>query len=170
MLIVEVKKGMFDCRYIKKGALISAKHRSWKRWISGIVTRVLPDILWVQYLPDVDTVKNCFFIPVADLERGEWEIRYSTDGMETISIYPEQPKKDDTSIDIGSIVTFRGGNMCYVFHDGDALGTLVKDSGKVKVVEHIKGKAHPYYVITRNWDTTKANGWTDLDSLSLEDT
>ncbi len=168
MLIKEVTENQFDTETVKRGQLISARHRSWTTAISGMIARVLPDQLWVEYLPSIHNVKNCYVINADELDE-EWEVRYSADGMKTVETYPLKNNPGEDHLEVGSVVTFKGGNQCYTFYDDDAVGITVSDQGKVKVVDYMEGKAHPYCVITRNWKTCKANGWVDRETLRTEE-
>ena len=67
---------------IRRGTLIYAKHRSWKEGVSGIVYHASVERITVLYPNEKTNTQNHFFIPVS--EDGEWEIRYSNDGLLTI--------------------------------------------------------------------------------------
>lgn len=90
MLLVENEGKKFNPEEINRGTLIWAKHMSWPEGQTGIVTAALENQIRVQYLPDVHNVLNHFFINVDEVEGEEWEIRYSSDGLETVTSYPEE--------------------------------------------------------------------------------
>lgn len=88
MLLVNVEKSTYNMEEIQRGTLICAKHQTWEEWQAGIVTEVSEDLIRVQYLPSIQNVLNHYFIPVSEVEGGEWKIRYSSDGLESLEIYP----------------------------------------------------------------------------------
>lgn len=90
MLLVNTERKEFNLDEIGRGTLIYAKHKSWPEGRTGIVTEASGDTLWVQYLPSIQNVLNHFFIPVAEAESGEWEVRYSSDGLQNVVRFPEQ--------------------------------------------------------------------------------
>lgn len=95
MLLVNVEKSTYNMEEIQRGTLICAKHQTWEDWQSGIVTEVSEDLIRVQYLPSIQNVLNHYFIPVSEVEEGEWKIRYSSDGLESILEYPLVEDEDD---------------------------------------------------------------------------
>lgn len=90
MLLIDTEKKEFSLDEIGRGTLIYARHKTWQEGQTGIVTEVSGDLIRVQYLPSVQNVLNHYFIPSVEVQDGEWEIRYSNDGLETITIFPEQ--------------------------------------------------------------------------------
>lgn len=78
-LIIQSTRPVFDTTKVEKGHLIYARHRSWEDGLSGIVTGVSEDRLVVRYHPAIGNVMNHFFIPAAEVNAGEWEIRWSED-------------------------------------------------------------------------------------------
>lgn len=82
MLINHIERIEFDMDEVRRGTLIYAKHRTWKEGISGIVYHVSEERITVLYPNEKTNTQNHFFIPVS--EDGEWEIRYSNDGLLTI--------------------------------------------------------------------------------------
>lgn len=94
MLLFDSTHKAFDQEKIRRGTLIHAKHKSWQEGQSGIVTEVLPDLLRVQYPPTIQNVLNHYFISVSEVENGEWQLRYSSDGLETVETYPERSEDE----------------------------------------------------------------------------
>lgn len=95
MLLVNTERKEYNLDEIRRGTLIYAKHRSWTEGHTGIVTEASRTMLCVQYLPDIQNVLNHFFIPEEEAESGEWEIRYSSDGLQNIVSFPEQPAEPE---------------------------------------------------------------------------
>ncbi len=89
MLLVSAERKGFNLEEIKRGTLVYGKHRSWPEGQTGIVTDASWDMIRVQYLPDIQNVLNHFFISAEEAEAGEWEIRYSSDGMENVVCFPD---------------------------------------------------------------------------------
>lgn len=89
MLIVNEQTEKFNQEEIKRGTLICAKHRTWIGSEKGFVICVNEKEVIVQYLPAVGNVTNHFFIPVEEVAKGDWELRYTND-MQTIISYPEE--------------------------------------------------------------------------------
>lgn len=90
MLLVSSEVSGFNLNEIGRGSLICAKHKSWEEWQSGMVTEASADLIRVQYLPSIQNVLNHYFIYSEEAAKGEWLIRYSGDGMESVSEYPEK--------------------------------------------------------------------------------
>lgn len=84
MLLIDPTQKVIDTAEIGKGTLIYAKHRSWDKGQTGIVTTVSEKQIRVMFLPDIQNVLNHFHITAADLEAGVWEVRYSNDGLQSI--------------------------------------------------------------------------------------
>ena len=99
MLIVEKPGSIFNTEEIKRGTLIAAKHRSWKQPVLGMVTSVTEDKAIVQYLPDIGNVINHFFLCVTEVEKHEWELRYTND-MQQILCYPEEEDNESEGTDL----------------------------------------------------------------------
>lgn len=95
MLLVNTERIGFNLDEITRGTLIYAKHKSWSKGQTGIVTEASGDMLRVQYLPSIQNVLNHFFIPAAEAGSGEWEVRYSSDGLQNVIIFPEQPTEPE---------------------------------------------------------------------------
>lgn len=77
--IIESSQGKFDLSRLKKGLLVYAKHRSWKRGRGGFLTAVSEQELIVQYYPGMAGITNHFYLPIEEVTAGEWEIRWSED-------------------------------------------------------------------------------------------
>lgn len=90
MLIKDGESKVFDEEEVKRGTLISAKHSSWDESIAGMVSQVHERYIVVNFLPSKLNVMNHYFIHMSELLKGEWDIRYSNDGMTTINEYPPQ--------------------------------------------------------------------------------
>lgn len=87
MFINRIERTEFNLDEIRRGTLIYAKHRSWKEGKSGIVYHASAERITVLYPNEKTNTQNHFFIPVS--EDGEWEIRYSNDGLRTVQEYRE---------------------------------------------------------------------------------
>lgn len=99
MLITDTKKQVFNLEEIGRGALVYAKHTTWQEGQTGIVTEASEELLRIQYLPSVRNVLNHFFIPADEAAGGEWEIRYSFDGLETVLAFPETAEENGENPD-----------------------------------------------------------------------
>lgn len=76
-LLVENTNSVFNTEAIRKGFLISAKHKCWEEAKTGIVSAVDQQTIRVLHQPAIANV-TCFFeIPVAEVADGAWEIRWS---------------------------------------------------------------------------------------------
>ena len=95
MLLVNTERTEYNLEEISRGTLIYARHRSWPSGQAGIVTEASGDMIRVQYLPRIQNVLNHFFIPAAEAESGEWEIRYSNDGLLNTTAFPELPAEPE---------------------------------------------------------------------------
>lgn len=78
-LIVEKKSPVFDTDRIRTGDLIYAKHHSWEKGKSGIVTAAFESQLRVLYVSPVGNVTNYFRIRPDEVNQGLWDIRWSED-------------------------------------------------------------------------------------------
>lgn len=68
------------------------------------------------------------------------------------------------SYDVGDIVNFHGGKH-YVSSYPDARGYSV-GAGKAKItIKGGSGKAHPWHLVTQNWNQTHVWGWVDDGSF-----
>lgn len=101
MLLVNTERTEYNLDEISRGTLIYAKHRSWPEGQTGIVTEASREVLRVQYLPSIQNVLNHFFIPAAEAESGEWEIRYSSDGLQNVAAFPEAPVEPEEKEEAG---------------------------------------------------------------------
>jgi hypothetical protein len=87
VLIKETTNDVIDTKEIGRGSLIWAKHRSWKEGKSGIVENVTEQKIIVRFLPSTQNIENHFMIYASELVEDAWTVRYSSDGMETVSSY-----------------------------------------------------------------------------------
>lgn len=88
MLLKDCEGKEFDLTEIGRGCLISARHKTWKEAQPGIVTDVTECQIRVQYPPTVQNVMNHYFILADEAARGDWDIRYSNDGLITTCVFP----------------------------------------------------------------------------------
>lgn len=95
MFLVNTERKEFNMEEISRGTLIYAKHKSWPEGQAGIVTAVSGGELRILYLPDIQNVCNHFFIRAAEVEAGEWDIRYSGDGLQSVTGFPEPDESED---------------------------------------------------------------------------
>lgn len=79
MLIKEKTIHVYDLGQIHKGTLIYAKHKSWSEGKCGFVNTATDIELIIQYHPNLANITNHFFLPVEEIIRGEWEVRWSND-------------------------------------------------------------------------------------------
>lgn len=89
MLLINKGIRIFDLSDVGRGTLICAKHRTWTEGQPGIITYADEQVIRIQYPPTIQNVLNHYFIHAVDVEKGEWEIRYSSDGLQTIKVHPE---------------------------------------------------------------------------------
>lgn len=87
MLIKETTNDVIDTNEIGRGSLIWAKYSSWEEGKSGIVENVTEEKILVRFLPSTQNIQNHFMIYAAELVADAWKVRYSSDGMETVSSY-----------------------------------------------------------------------------------
>lgn len=97
MILVDVERKEFNLDEITRGTLIWAKHRTWAEGQAGMVTEVSSDLIRVQYLPSIQNVLNHYFVSATEAASGEWEMRYSPDGLESVYLYPEPSVGGDAS-------------------------------------------------------------------------
>lgn len=57
-------------------------------------------MLRVQYFPEIGNVLNHFFIPVSEVEAGQWNIRYSNDDLLSVKTY----RKEKTQMDLNELI------------------------------------------------------------------
>ena len=91
MLIDHIERAEFNAEEMRRGTLVFAKNKTWKEGISGIVYRASAEQITVMYPNSLTNTQNHFFIPVSEVYKNEWEIRYSGDGLRTVQEYKEAP-------------------------------------------------------------------------------
>lgn len=79
MLVKDKTIKVFDLEHIKRGTLVYAKHETWPKGKTGLLTDISDTELTVQYHPDISNVMNHFFLPVKEVIKGEWEVKWSND-------------------------------------------------------------------------------------------
>lgn len=89
MIIDHIERVEFNAEEMRRGTLVFAKHKTWKEGISGIVYRASAEQITVMYPNSLTNTQNHFFIPVSEVYKNEWEIRYSGDGLRTVQEYKE---------------------------------------------------------------------------------
>lgn len=94
-LLISENGKVFDTEAVKKGFLISAKHKSWAEPKNGIISSVSPDELRVLYCPGIANVTRFFFIVASEVETGQWELRWSEDMTDIKEYKPEKVQHDD---------------------------------------------------------------------------
>lgn len=83
---------------IIRGTLIWAKYSTWDSGIAGVVSDVSAERVKVHFFPVSQNVENHFYITAEEYSGGLWELRYSTDGLKTITEYkPETEEATDGS-------------------------------------------------------------------------
>ena len=75
-LIIKENRARFDANVIKAGY---GKHASWDEGKTGIVTAVTDTTLVALFHPGIGNVINHFIIPIGEVEKGEWDVRWSKD-------------------------------------------------------------------------------------------
>lgn len=78
-LIIKENRARFDASVIKAGYAIYGKHASWDEGKTGIVTAVTDTTLVALFHPGIGNVINHFIIPIGEVEKGEWDVRWSKD-------------------------------------------------------------------------------------------
>lgn len=111
MILIDNSRTEYNREEIFRGVLICAKHKSWAEWQSGIVTEVSERTIRVQYLPSIQNVQNHYFIPAEEVESGEWEIRYSSNNLENVKVYPEEELPKDDGNKTEDAVSDEGGKQ-----------------------------------------------------------
>lgn len=76
-LIIKEERARFDANAVRAGYAIYGKHTSWDKGKTGIVTAVTEDQIVAQFHPGIGNVINHFFIPIGEVEKGEWDVRWS---------------------------------------------------------------------------------------------
>ena len=95
MLLIDKSTTVFDTEEVVRGSLMYAKHSSWDKGVSGIVTEANEKFIRLQFLPEIANVINHTIIKASDVVKGYWLIRYSSDGMETVTEYaPADPEEE----------------------------------------------------------------------------
>lgn len=94
-LLISENGKVFDTEAVKKGFLISAKHKSWSEPKNGIISSVSPDELRVLYCPGIANVTRFFFIVASEVEAGQWELRWSEDMTDIEEYKPEEVQQND---------------------------------------------------------------------------
>lgn len=82
-LIRQSGVAVFDPQAIRRGDLLRARYNGWNEARNGLVFRMEPERLTVQFMPAVGNVSAFYVIQAGEVERGEWEILWSRD-LETV--------------------------------------------------------------------------------------
>lgn len=90
MLINHVERVEYNLEEIRKGTLIYAKHQSWEHGMPGIATHVTTSCVTVLFQNEKTNTYSRFLIPVSEVVSGQWELRYSNDGMQTVTEYSKE--------------------------------------------------------------------------------
>lgn len=90
MILIEKTSPVINTEELARGTLIYAKHRTWDEGRTGIVTHVTETAIKVIFLPTVQNVLNHFIIKSSELNAGDWLVRYSVDGLVTVTAYGEE--------------------------------------------------------------------------------
>lgn len=88
-LIVKENRARFDSNAIKTGYAIYGKHASWDNGKTGVVTAVTDTTLVALFHPGIGNVINHFIIPIGEVEKGEWDVRWSEDLTTVNELKPE---------------------------------------------------------------------------------
>ena len=83
-----------DLDEIKRGTLIWAKHRTWECGIGGVVSTVNADMIFVRFLPKIQNVRNHYVITAKELEKCEWQVRYSSDDLMSINTFGSEEEEE----------------------------------------------------------------------------
>ena len=95
MLLVNKSSTVFNTEEVTRGSLMYAKHSSWDEGVSGIVTEAHEKAIRLQFLPAINNVLNHTVIYASDVVKGDWTVRYSSDGMSTVKEYiPPEPEQE----------------------------------------------------------------------------
>jgi hypothetical protein len=55
-------------------------------------------MIFVRFLPKIQNVRNHYVIPAEELEKCEWQVRYSSDDLMSINTFgPEEEEETDGS-------------------------------------------------------------------------
>ena len=93
MILIESTRNLINTEEITRGTLIWSKHFSWEEGRTGIVSAVTEKLITVLFLPSLQNVRNHFTIPATELEDGDWMVRYSTDGLQTVISFGEEDEE-----------------------------------------------------------------------------
>ena len=96
MLLTDDTKKIFNTTEIHRGTIVYAKHQAWNFGVTGTVVETSAVRLRIEFLPAIQNVVNHLFVPVEEVAAGLWELRYSNDGMATVSSYPEPETDPET--------------------------------------------------------------------------
>ena len=88
-LIIKENRARFDANVIKAGYAIYCKHASLDEGKTGIVTAVTDTTLVALFHPGIGNVINHFIIPIGEVEKGEWDVRWSKDLTTVNELKPE---------------------------------------------------------------------------------
>ena len=94
MLIIDDTKPIFNTEEIHRGTLIYARNINWSFGISGFVTETSEKELRIQFLPSIQNVVSHCYVTAEGVAEGLWELRYSSDGLETVQTYPNGDSDD----------------------------------------------------------------------------
>lgn len=92
-LIIRQELYRFHVEQIKEGWCIYGKHCSWEHGKSGFISSITDTELWVHYCPSITNVDHHFKIPIEEVIKGEWEVRFSPNLQE---IYEYRSVRDET--------------------------------------------------------------------------
>lgn len=92
-LMTEKPAAVYDLSQIYPGCVCFGRHRTWDEGKTGIVTSVTESRITVQYHPGIGNVTNHFIIPVSEVAKQEWEIRWSAD-LSEVSEYTVTEEKE----------------------------------------------------------------------------
>ncbi len=96
MIVVESTKIRVNIREITRGTLFWMKYSSWEEGRSGVAVNVTDEEITVLVLDVSRGFHTHVIITAADLDAGKWQVRYSTDGMLTVTEYPEpEPEESE---------------------------------------------------------------------------
>ena len=77
---------IFNQDAIAEGDLVYAVHRSWDgQGKCGFVSKMSGTQIMVQYFNKMGNGTNHFVIPVSEVEKDEWDIRWSKDLLHVVS-------------------------------------------------------------------------------------
>ena len=96
MILTEVTKDVINTDEIGRGTLVWAKHSSWEEGRSGIVTNATEKDIVITFLPSFQNVRNHFTILASELVDGQWQLRYSSDGLQNVSSFGFATEEENT--------------------------------------------------------------------------